>query len=158
MTNSANPPIPLPALLRYSRNIYGMAIRHALDAAGYDDIPRNGIYVIAAIGRANIPLSQIIRELNVSKQNAGQLVDMLVLRGYLQRDMYTEDRRRLTLTLTKRGRHAADVATQVVDEIQALLEERVGANAVAITRKTLAALGELSQRYLNDKDKDNDGE
>lgn len=138
---------PLPALLRWSRNIYGHAIHEALAQFGYDDIPRNGIYVIAAIGRANIPLSRIIRELNVSKQAAGQLVDTLVLRGYLRREVDTEDRRRLVLTLSESGRHAADISTRVVNDIEKLLAEKVGSKALAVTRKTLAALGELSRQY-----------
>ena len=52
-----------------------------------------------------------MRELGVSKQAAGQLVDTLVLRGYLERSVDPEDRRRLTLTLTERGM-AAHLATR----------------------------------------------
>ena len=79
--------IVVPALLRHARMTYGRAMRQALAAAGYDDIPRNGLYVIGglALGGSTVPLSVLIKELGVSKQGAGQLVDTLVLRGYLER-------------------------------------------------------------------------
>ena len=45
------------------------------------------MYVIGglALGAGDVPLSRLIQELGVSKQAAGQLVDTLVLRGYLER-------------------------------------------------------------------------
>ena len=98
--------IVFPALLRRARSTYGGAIRDALAEAGFDDIPKNGIYVIGAISRMGAPMATIIRQLGVSKQAAGQLVDALVLRGYLERAVDDEDRRRLTVALTERGRAA----------------------------------------------------
>src|SRR5450432_2391248 len=94
--------IALPALLRHARNTYGTAMRQALDEAGYDDIPGNGLYVIGglALGVPDIPLGQLIKELRISKQAAGQLVDALVTRGYLQRSVDKDDRRKLTVALT----------------------------------------------------------
>ena len=49
------------------------------------------------------PLAEVIRQLGVSKQAAGQLVDSLVVRGYLDRTVDPDDRRRLIVTLTERG-------------------------------------------------------
>jgi len=135
----------MPALLRHARTTYGIAMRQALAEAGYDDIPRNGLYVIGglALGAGGIPLGQLVKELRVSKQAAGQLVDALVLRGYLERTMDAEDRRKLTVTLTERGRAAA--ATQAVarEKIDAELLARVGQEDVNRTRRTLAALIDL---------------
>lgn len=134
--------VALPALLRAARAAYGSAIRAALAEAGCDDVPRNGSYVIGAIARTGAPLSQIIHELGVSKQAAGQLVDTLVMRGYLDRFVDPEDRRRLTITLTERGFAAATVIRSAVDQVDAGLVDRVGPEYVAHTRATLAALGE----------------
>src|SRR5437870_374900 len=87
--------IPMPALLRHARSTYGVAMRRALEEAGYEDIPRNGMYVIGgmALGAEGVPLGQLVKELGVSKQAAGQLVDMLVLRGYIDRTVDADDRR-----------------------------------------------------------------
>src|ERR1700761_5078175 len=101
--------IVMPALLRHARTTYGAAMRKALAEAGCDDVPKNGLYIIGglALGAGDAPLGQLVKELGVSKQAAGQLVDTLVLRGYLERMVDEEDRRRLTVTLTARGRMAA---------------------------------------------------
>jgi DNA-binding MarR family transcriptional regulator len=132
--------IVLPALLRAARTTYGGAIRNALLDAGFDDVPKNGAYVIGAISRAGAPLAGIIRGLGVSKQAAGQLIDTLVLRGYLERTVDEDDRRRLTMTLTERGRAAAAVTRKATESIDAKLKKRVGDKTVAEARKVLFAL------------------
>ena len=129
-----------PALLRAARRTYGSAVRAALADAGCDDVPRNGSYVLAAIARTGVPLSRIIQELGVSKQAAGQLVDALVARGYLDRAPDPGDRRRLTITLTPRGHAAAEVIRSAVGRVDADLAQRVGPEYVAHARATLAAL------------------
>jgi DNA-binding MarR family transcriptional regulator len=133
----------LPALLRAARRTYGSAVRAALAAAGCDDLPRNGSYVIAAIARTGAPLGQIIDWLGVSKQAAGQLVDTLVTRGYLDRSVDPEDRRRLTITLTERGHAAAAIVRSAVERVDAELVARVGSEHVVHARATLAALIEV---------------
>ncbi|MGO9196743.1 MAG: MarR family winged helix-turn-helix transcriptional regulator [Acidimicrobiales bacterium] len=132
--------VAFPALLRAAHTAYGAAIREALGQVDCDDLPRNGSYVIGAVARTGAPLSQVIRGLGVSKQAAGQLVDTLVTRGYLDRAVDPEDRRRVTVTLTERGRAAAEVVTSAVERVDADLVERVGPEYVANTRATLLAL------------------
>jgi DNA-binding MarR family transcriptional regulator len=140
---------PLPALLRAARRAYGIAIRTALEDAGYDDVPRNGIYVIGAIAQGGVPLKEIIAQLGASKQAAGQLVDALVIRGYLSRSVDPEDRRRLRVALTERGQDAAEAIRAAVERVDARLEARVGSERVTQTRATLAALiaGETHNRH-----------
>lgn len=130
----------LPALLRAARRTYGAAVQAALADGGCDDVPRNGSYVIGGIARTGAPLSQIIGGLGVSKQAAGQLVDTLVIRGYLDRSVDPEDRRRLTVTLTERGHAAAKMVRSAVERVDAELIARVGPEHVAHTRATLVAL------------------
>lgn len=140
---TADEPVAFAALLRAARFAYGHAIREALNEAGLDDIPKNGIFVIGAISRTGAPLAQIIDSLGVSKQSAGQLVDTLALRGYIEREVDPEDRRRLTVALTARGRAAAAVARAAVERMDAALTKKVGREHVAHTRATLHALIEL---------------
>jgi DNA-binding MarR family transcriptional regulator len=134
--------ISIPALLRHARNTYGTAMRHALEAAGYDDIPKNGLYVIGglALGSGDAPLSLLVRDLRISKQSAGQLVDALVTRGYLERAEDPQDRRKQVVTLTERGRAAAAAQATASKRIDALLAERVGQANVGKLRQALAAL------------------
>ncbi|HEX4265555.1 MAG TPA: MarR family transcriptional regulator [Verrucomicrobiae bacterium] len=134
--------IVMPALLSHARATYGRTMRQALAEAGYDDIPKNGLYVIGglAMGAGGVPLGQLVKELGVSKQGAGQLVDTLVLRGYLERTVDAQDRRKLTVTLTERGRAAAAVQAAAREKIDAALIARVGQEDVTRTRRTLAAL------------------
>ena len=140
MTETEDRPVVLPALLRAARNAYGKRIRAALAAVDCDDMPRNGIYVVGAIARINAPMAQIIEELGVSKQAAGQLIDTLVLRGYLLRTEDPQDRRRLKLDLTPRGQAAAAASAKVVDGMEAALVERLGRDHVAKAREVLWAL------------------
>ncbi|HVV90441.1 MAG TPA: hypothetical protein VHB53_08100, partial [Solirubrobacterales bacterium] len=64
----------------------------------------------------------------------------LVIRGYLERGTDPEDRRRLTLELTERGREAAEVGWEASDRIDRELEQAVGAEAIAQMRATVGAL------------------
>jgi DNA-binding MarR family transcriptional regulator len=138
--------IPLPALLRHARTAYGSAMRGALESAGYNDIPKNGLYVIGglALGAGDIPLAVLIRDLQISKQAAGQLVDALVSRGYLDRTVDEQDRRRLVVTLTERGRAAAATQAAARERVDAALLAKVGQQCVEQTRVALAALAEIA--------------
>src|SRR5690348_15442589 len=88
----------IPALLRQARRTYGKAMRSALEEAGYDDIPANGLYIIGGLALDNemLPLRELIKQLGITKQGAGQLVDTLVTRGYLARSIDENDRRQLS--------------------------------------------------------------
>ena len=137
--------IALPALLRHARTTYGAAMRKALDAQGYDDIPGNGLYIIGglALGAQAVPIGQLAREMRVTKQGMGQLIDTLVMRGYLTRTPDAADRRQLMVTLTARGQAAAEVQTAARAAVDQALAAKVGDEDIARTRRTLAALIEI---------------
>ena len=140
--------ISFPALLRAARDTYVSAVKIALSAASFNDIPRNGAYVIGAISRTNAPLSDIIAALRLSKQAAGQLVDTLVQRGYLDRATDPQDRRRLTLALTERGREAAAVSRAAVEKLDTDVLKRVGREHVAHTRTTLLTIAMIARERM----------
>ncbi|HEY4303526.1 MAG TPA: MarR family transcriptional regulator [Gemmatimonadaceae bacterium] len=148
---TGQPPIPedasLVALLRYARETYAVRIRTRLGEAGYDDLPDNALYVVGGLARerGGRALSQLIAELGVSKQAAGQLVDTLVIRGYLLREVDPADRRRLTVTLTERGKAAAKIIGAARTAVDNALLTRVGAVNIERTRRTLAALAEIGR-------------
>lgn len=142
--------VVIPALLRHARTTYGKAMRAALEEAGYDDIPGNGLYVIGGLALADrvVPLRQLVRELGITKQGAGQLVDALVTRGYLSRAADQSDRRQLIVALTERGRAAAEVQRQARERIDAELLARVGEDDVRAVRRALGALIEMRQEKV----------
>lgn len=137
--------VSLPVLLRHARTTYGRAMRRALAEAGYDDVPGNGLYVIGALARERSALGRIIAELDMSKQAAGQLVDTLVLRGYLERSVDTTDRRRLNVALTERGRAAAATQASARDTVDRALAARIGSERLGDMRAGLAALIEVGR-------------
>ncbi|MGH9171047.1 MAG: MarR family winged helix-turn-helix transcriptional regulator [Acidimicrobiales bacterium] len=130
----------LPVLLRPGRGVYGLFIRQALTAAGFTDLPANGGYVLGLLEPDGAAFSDVISDLGVSKQTASQLVDTLVVRGYVDRRVDPEDRRRVLLALTERGADASEVVYTTAQEIDARLLAIVGAERMAHTRETLSAL------------------
>jgi DNA-binding MarR family transcriptional regulator len=138
----------LPVLLRPGRGVYGLFVRDALTAAGFNDMPPSGGYVLGLIdggGARGVPLRDVISDLGVSKQTAGELVDSLVVRGYVERTEDPQDRRRVYLTLTDHGRAASDTVFAAAQDVDARLVAMVGAERVQHTKETLAAL--LTLRY-----------
>jgi DNA-binding MarR family transcriptional regulator len=132
--------VPIPALLRAARGAYRHAIQVRLAAAGFDDLPRSGPFVLGGMANRGAAAGDLIRQLGVSKQAASQLVDVLVLRGYLDREVDPDDRRRMTIALTERGRGAAAAVRAGVDEVDGELALRLSAAQLAGLHAGLAAL------------------
>jgi DNA-binding MarR family transcriptional regulator len=139
--------IAMPVLLGLSQRTYGEAMRRALAGAGCEDMPPQGMFVIGslAMGPGAGPLANLGEQLNVSKQAAGQLVDTLVLRGYVKRETDGEDRRRTSVKLTERGWHAAATQRAAREKIDAELLGRFGGETMAAVRGTLGALVEIGR-------------
>ncbi len=138
----------IPGLLRGARKAYGNAVRDAFIAAGFDDIPRNGAYVLARTHDNPSPLSALTRELGISKQAVSQLIDTMVMRGYLERQEDSEDRRRMLITLTRRGQAAAKVSWEAATAVDAELANRLTPGGVQALRDGLKALAEMG--WAND--------
>jgi len=135
--------LALPVLLGAGRMTYGRAIRAGYAEAGFDDIPKLGPRLLGGIlrfGGSVGSAGDVARDFGVSKQAASKLIDTLVIRGYVERGVDPEDRRRLALELTERGREAAEVGWRATERVDRELEEAVGAAAVAQMRQTVGAL------------------
>lgn len=138
--------VPTPALLRAARGAYGRAIRRALGDRGIDDLPPNGPFVIGGIGNQGQPLSALVRQLGVTKQAASELIDTLVVRGYLSRTTDPDDRRRMNIMLTDRGHEAADAVRTAVIAVDRELTELVGVIGLERLRAGLVALCDIRDR------------
>lgn len=140
----SDPRRSLAALLREARTTHILAIRPQLARWGFTDMPRDGVFVISTIRDTQVAASDLARKMGISKQAVSQLLDTLVLRGYVERSLDSRDRRRTKLRLTRRGARVASVCREAVDRIEEQLVERLGARCVAHTRMTLTALIELA--------------
>ncbi len=134
------PEISIPALLRHARGAFSLSIRNALWEGDFEDLPANGPYLLGGMATQRLAASQLIRELGVSKQAASQLVDTLVVRGYLTRQVDPSDRRRMTLELTERGRAAALAVRGGVEAVDAALAERLSLEELRCLRRGLVEL------------------
>jgi len=132
--------VVLPALLRHARGSYGNAIRMSLAKAGFDDMPRNGSYVLGGLVNHGGKVHGLAGELRVSKQAASQLIDTLVIRGYLERRENPEDRRRIDVEPTERGRAAAAAIRAGVLSVDAELAKAITPEQMAGLREGLWAL------------------
>jgi DNA-binding MarR family transcriptional regulator len=74
------------------------------------------------------------------------VVDTLVLRGYLDRAVDAEDRRKISITLTARGEAAAAAQAAARERVDAELAARVGPAGIAEMRKALGALCDMGRR------------
>jgi DNA-binding MarR family transcriptional regulator len=137
--------IVIPALLRAARGSYSRAISESLAEAGFDDLPQNGPFVLGGMANFGGSAADMISGLGVSKQAASQLIDTLVVRGYLTREINPEDRRRMTIELTERGRSAAAATRSAVEAVDAELAGRISPAELAGLRAGLTALAEIKQ-------------
>jgi DNA-binding MarR family transcriptional regulator len=138
MTDADEPVIP--ALLRAARGAYGDAIRRTLAEMGIDDLPRNGPFLLGGMGNHGLELGELVPQLRVTKQAASQLVDTLVLRGFLSREAHPEDRRRMRVELTPRGQVTAEAIRTAVSDVDEDLRRRCTPAEVAGLRAGLTAL------------------
>ena len=134
--------IAMPALMRGARGSYARAIRSELASAGFEDLPRNGPFVLGGIANRG-SATEVIDGLGITKQAASQLIDTLVLRGYLERSVHPEDRRRMIISLTERGRAAATCVATGVATVDGELATMLTADQIAGLRAGLYALCEI---------------
>ncbi|MEW1775035.1 sulfotransferase domain-containing protein [Streptomyces sp. NPDC086777] len=79
-----------------------------LSAAAFDDLPPQGQFVLGAMAfRGGVATGGLKRVLGITDRQAGEIVDALVGRGYLDLRVDPADRRRIHVTLTGRGRAVA---------------------------------------------------
>lgn len=138
-------------LLRRARGGYGNVIAASLAEAGFEDLPRNGPFVLGGMANHGGSAVEMIRGLGVSRQAASQLLDTLVLRAYLTREINPEDRRRMDVKLTDRGRAAAAVIRAAVERVDRELAEMIGPSELAGLRSGLLALAAIRERTQGDR-------
>ena len=132
--------------MRGARSGYARAIRTQLASAGFEDLPRNGPFVLGGIANHGASAAEIVNGLGITKQAASQLIDTLVLRGYLERSVHPDDRRRMVINPTERGREAAIAVATGIAEVDSELATMLTVEELAGLRVGLLALCEIKGR------------
>jgi DNA-binding MarR family transcriptional regulator/catechol 2,3-dioxygenase-like lactoylglutathione lyase family enzyme len=132
-----------PTLMRAARGAYAQAIRAELYAIGVDDLPRNGAFILVGIHSSGAARQDMMAELGITKQAVSQLVDILVSRGYVDRDADPGDRRRVSLSLTERGEQVVHAVFDGTEAVEAQLRDLVGPGQIESMRSALRALAQI---------------
>lgn len=134
----------IPELMRLARGSYKRAIDAEYAARGIDDVPNPGGYILSYLANGEDSIPQMIEGLGIKKRDYRELVDTLVLRGFVTREIDPDDGS-VCLALTERGAETADaiqVGSLVVDRE---LERRLTAEEIRSMRRGLLALGEIKR-------------
>lgn len=115
-------------------------LRTTLAADGYDDQGRSDGYVLRVVDAEPVTVSVLAERLGISKQGAGQIVDDMVRRDYLERYDDPADARARLLRLAPHGREALAAARRFHRGYERRLRRTHGAEAVGALRSLLEAM------------------
>jgi DNA-binding MarR family transcriptional regulator len=139
--NSATPPPPLiGALLRMPFEVVRDRMLAGLHERGFDDVVAAHLDVFQYPGPENQRPSDLAKHARMSKQAMNYLLGQLERLGYLTRSQDPEDQRFKRVHLTKRGQAAGQAIREIVLEVEADWEERLGPARVAKLRDLLKQL------------------
>ncbi|HEY8458638.1 MAG TPA: MarR family transcriptional regulator [Actinopolymorphaceae bacterium] len=111
-----------------------------LDAAGYADLrPMHGL-VFQVLRRTGATSSELAEELGVTKQAAGQIIDDLEKRGYVERRPHPAGGRRKLVVLTDKALTHLAVAGRILHELEAQLAGHLHESGLHVPRAELAAI------------------
>lgn len=111
-----------------------------LGERGFDDLARSDGYVFRALDTEPSTTSALAERLEISKQGAGQLVEDMTRRGYLQSRPDPSDGRARLLELSDRGRLALAAARNFHRRYEQRLARRHGRAHVETLRAMLTAM------------------
>jgi DNA-binding MarR family transcriptional regulator len=120
----------------------------ALAAKGFDDLhPRHGT-VMAYLNRDGVRATELSRLSGQHKQVVGTVVDELETLGYVERRPDPLDRRAKLVCPTERGLAEMRAADQIAAAIQERHARRLGRQAYAQFKATLADITEHQRRRV----------
>ena len=134
----------IPELMRVARGSYKRAADIQLVAGGFEDLPTASGYLLAYLANNEESIPERIDGLGIKKPEFRQLVDTLVLRGYITRNLDPTSHER-SLALTERGRAANEASAEGARYVDEELERRLSEAEMAGLRRGLAVLGEIKQ-------------
>lgn len=138
--------LPTPLLMFI---VHRHAERRVLDhaAAHGFDMTVAQARLAARIDEAGSRLTTLAESAGVTKQSAGFLVDQLERAGYVERVPDPSDARARLVRLAARGKEAQACAREAEQQVEAELEELLGAKRLRELRASLEVLREAVDPY-----------
>jgi DNA-binding MarR family transcriptional regulator len=130
--------VPL-AILRAATQVTE-AISAGLAARGFDDVRPAHAFAFARLDEGGATVVDLAAHLGITKQAASQLVEQLVQRDYVSRELNPADGRAWLLGLTARGQACAQAAQATVDEVTRRWRKQLDRNVWAGLDAGLSAL------------------
>lgn len=115
-------------------------LRATLAEQGFDDQGRSDGYVLRALGAEAMTVSELAERLEISKQGAGQIVEDMERRGYVERRPDPSDGRARLLYLSEHGRAALAAARRFHQRYERRMVREHGEGAVGSLRELLTAM------------------
>jgi DNA-binding MarR family transcriptional regulator len=134
----------IPELMRVARGSYKRAVDVQLAAGGFEDLPTSSGYLLAYLVNDEGSVPEKIEGLGINQREFRQLVDTLVLRGYITRDIDPANGT-VSLALTERGRAANEATFEGCSFVDNELARSLSEAELAGLRRGLAVLGEIKQ-------------
>jgi DNA-binding MarR family transcriptional regulator len=141
MASTSPEPLPagrLAAELLAASAWFDDALLARLAARGWPRLSATRSRIFLALSRGPVRVSDLARELDVSRQAVHKLLDGLENDGLIQRRSDDHDRRAHLVHLTDRGRELARVAGRILPELEEELARRIGNDHVRALREALA--------------------
>ena len=130
----------LGILLALAYQEFVSELHQDLAGSGFDDLARSDGYVFRALDAKPLTTSALSDRLGVTKQGAGQLVEDMTRRGYVESSPDPADGRARLLRLTPRGREALAAARDFHRRYEHRLAVRHGRAHVDNLRALLTAM------------------
>lgn len=136
--------LSIPELMRMARGTYKRAADIQLAAGGFEDLPTASGYLLAYLSNGDESIPEKIEELGFKQREFHELVDVLVLRGYITRTLNTTSQTE-SFALTERGRAANEASYEGCCYVDDELARRLTQGEIAGLRRGLAVLGEIKR-------------
>jgi len=140
MAGMASTRLDFGILLVLAYQQFVIELRAELTEQGFTDQGRSDGYVLRALSESPMTTSELAERLEISKQGAGQIVEDMERRDYLERRPDPRDGRARLLHLSEHGRAALTAARRFHQRYERRLVREHGAEAVETLRAVLGAM------------------
>ena len=141
---AASPPPLIGALLRIPFETVRDRMLAGLHERGYTDLIAAHLDVFQYPGPENQRPTELAAQTRMSKQALNYLLGQLEQLGYLTREADDTDQRSKRIRLTPRGHAAITAIREIVQDVEAEWQQRLGPRKFAQLRDLLAQLGAIA--------------